>query len=155
MHELNFSVSSLFMLGLLLSYLIDSGIVVVSWFLRCACSAHRFVLTLKSLPVGNWKPGEIPTKELLTLISSRIKNQKKKGVIRERKNPEVPSLVLEEKQVYSEEEDRVAYKYYPRCWRCSQRCRFCLKRKKFFPNVGNFTMEWVHFVLGFHILHKL
>lgn len=58
------------MLCLLLSYLIDSGIVVVSWFLRCACSAHRFVLTLKSLPVGNWKPGEIPTKELLTLISS-------------------------------------------------------------------------------------
>ena len=138
----------------MLSYLIDSGIVVVSWFLRSACSAHRFVLTLTSLPVGNWIPREFPTKELLTLISSKIKNQKTKGVIRERKNLVVPSLALEDKQVYSEE-DCVAYKYYPQCWRCGHRCQFCLKRNDFFPNVGNYTVEWVHFVLGFHILHKL
>ena len=100
-----------------------------------------FFLTFKSCSVGNWRPGQIPTKELLTLVSSRIKNQKKKGVIREKKNPEVPSLVLEEEQSYSEEEDRVAYKYFPRCWRCGNRCRFCLKRRKFFPNVGSFTLE--------------
>jgi len=84
------------------------------------------------LSVGSWRPGEIPKKELLTLISSRIKNQKKKGIIRENKNPEVPSLVLEEEQIYSEEEDRVKYKYYPRCWRCSQHCQFCFKQKNFF-----------------------
>ena len=51
------------------------------------CSVHKFLLTLSSLPVGNWRPGEIPTKELLTLISLRIKNQKKKGIIRESNNP--------------------------------------------------------------------
>ena len=80
------------------------------------------ILILTSLPVGNWRPGEIPTKELLTLISSRIKTHQKKGIIREAENPHVPSLVLEEKQSYSEEEDRV-------------------RRKSFFSNFGNFTME--------------
>lgn len=120
----------------MLSYLIDSGIVVVSWFLRSACSAQRFVLTLTSLPVGNWIPWEFPTKKLLTLISSKMKNQKKKGVIRERKNPVVPSLALEDKQVYSEEEDCVAYKYYPQCWICSHCCQFCLKQNDFFPKCG-------------------
>ena len=98
------------------------------------------ILILTSLPVGNWRPGKIPTKELLTLISSRIKTQQKKGIIREAENPHVPSLVLEEKQSYSEE-DRVRYKYFPRCWRCGQHCQFCVKRKSFFSNFGNFTME--------------
>lgn len=76
------------------------------------------------------------TKKLLTLISSKIKNLKKKGVIRERKNPVVPSLALEDKQMYSEEEDCVAYQYYPQCWICSHRCQFCLKRNDFFPKCG-------------------
>lgn len=89
-------------------------------------------------PVGNWRPGEIPTKELLTLISSWIKNQKKKGIIREGKNPVVPSLLLEEKQSYSEEDDHVKYSYYPTCWRCSQRCQFCIKRKKTFSKFWKF-----------------
>jgi len=99
------------------------------------------ILILNSFPVGNWRPGEIPTKELLTLISSRIKTQQKKGIIRETGNPQVPSLVLEEKQSYSEEEDRVIYKYFPRCWSCGQSCQFCVNRKKFFSKFGNFTME--------------
>ncbi|KAM7441927.1 hypothetical protein ABFA07_009044 [Porites harrisoni] len=92
--------------------------------------------------LGNWKPGEIPTKELLTLISSRIEMQKKSGVISEAGNPQVPSLLLEEEQSFSEEEDRVKYRYFPRCWRCGQHCQFCIKRKKFFPKFGNFTMEY-------------
>ena len=108
---------------------------------KLECQLVVLFLTLNSLAVGNWRPGDIPTKELLTLISSRIKNQKKKGLIRERRNPEVPSLVLEEVQSYSEEEDQVKYKYFPRCSRCSHRCQFCLKRKKLFPNVGSFTLE--------------
>ena len=99
------------------------------------------ILILTSLPVGNWIPREIPTKELLTLISSRTKTQQKKGIIREAENPQVLSLVLEEKQSYSEEEDRVRYKYFPRCWRCGQHYQFCVKRKKFFSNVGNFSIE--------------
>ena len=93
------------------------------------------------MPLGNWKPGEIPTKELLTLISSRIEMQKKSGVISEAGNPQVPSLLLEEEQSFSEEEDRVKYRYFPRCWRCGQHCQFCIKRKKFFPKFGNLTME--------------
>ena len=36
--------------------------------------------------------------------------QKKNGVIRKAENRQVPSLVLEEKQSYSEEEDCVKYK---------------------------------------------
>ena len=72
-----------------------------------ACLLYIHILILTSLPVGNWRPGEIPTKELLTLISSRIKTQQKKGVIREAENPQVPSLVLEQKHSYSEDEDRV------------------------------------------------
>ena len=87
------------------------------------------------MPLGNWKPGEIPTKELLTLISSRIKMQKKNGEISEAGNPQVPSLLLEEEQSFSEEEDRVKYRYFPRCWRCGQHCQFCIKRKNFFPNL--------------------
>ena len=131
----------------MLSYLIDSRIVVVFWFLRSACSAQRFVLTLTPLPVGNWILWEFHTKKLLTLISSKIKNLKKKGVIRERKNPVVPSLALEDKQVYSEEEDCVAYKCYPQCWICSHRCQFCLKRNDFFSQMWQISI--------FHILHKL
>ncbi|CAH3153588.1 unnamed protein product [Porites lobata] len=33
--------------------------------------------------LGNWRSGEIPTKELLTLISLRTKMQQKEGIIRE------------------------------------------------------------------------
>ncbi|KAL9977909.1 hypothetical protein ACROYT_G015372 [Oculina patagonica] len=44
---------------------------------------------------GNWRPGQKPIKELLTLICSRMKNQKTKGIIRKERNPVVPSLLLE------------------------------------------------------------
>ncbi|KAL9963197.1 hypothetical protein ACROYT_G032375 [Oculina patagonica] len=67
--------------------------------------------------LGNWKPGQKPTKELLTLISSRMKNLKMKGNIREGRNPVVPSLLLEKKQFFNEEEDRVKTVLYPTCWR--------------------------------------
>ncbi|KAJ7377545.1 hypothetical protein OS493_028528 [Desmophyllum pertusum] len=91
--------------------------------------------------LGNWRPGQKPTKELLTLISSRMKNQKAKAVIREGGNPVVPSLLLEKKQTFNEEEDRVRTINFPTCWRCSQRCQFCIKKKKRFPKFGNFSME--------------
>ena len=107
----------------------------------CVHQVYIHILILTSMPLGNWKPGEIPTKELLTLISSRIKMQKKNGVISEAGNPQVPSLLLEEEQSFSEEEDRVKYRYFPRCWRWGQHCQFCIKRKKFFSQIWKFHHE--------------
>lgn len=66
----------------------------------CVHQVYIHILILTSMPLGNWKPGEIPTKELLTLISSRIEMQKKSGVISEAGNPQVPSLLLEEEQSF-------------------------------------------------------
>ena len=70
---------------------------------RSHCKFNMAILLLKlSLlfywPASNWRPAEMPTKELLTLISSRIKTQREKGIIREGKNPGVQSLLLKEKQ---------------------------------------------------------
>ena len=81
---------------------------------RSHCKFNMAILLLKlSLlfywPASNWRPAEMPTKELLTLISSRIKTQREKGIIREGKNPGVQSLLLKEKQTSLEEEDPVTH----------------------------------------------
>ena len=55
-----------------------------------------------------------PTKELQTLISSRMKNLKSKGKISEAHNPSPPYFLVEENQL-EEEEDRVKYIYFPTC----------------------------------------
>ena len=110
------------------------------------------ILILTSLPVGNWRPGEIPTKELLTLISSWIKTQKK-GIIRKAENPQVLSLVLEEKQSYSEGEDCVRYKYFPRGWRCGQHYQFCVKSVKIGPEV--WIEEWIYSIVSKPLSTKL
>ena len=91
--------------------------------------------------LGNWKPGDQPTKELLTLISSRMKATKTKGLIKEKATPMAPSLLVHKVERFSEVEDRVKTSLHPKCWRCSTRCQFCVARKKYFPKFGNFNLE--------------
>lgn len=49
----------------------------------------------------------MPSSELLTLVSCRIKTLKEKQAIRENRNPKVPSLLVEMREEFIEEEDRV------------------------------------------------
>ena len=91
--------------------------------------------------LGEWQPGNEPMPQLLTFVSSPIKAWKEKQVIKENTNPEVPALLVEKKEKFDEEQDRVRTRTLPRCWRCQSRCRFCLKRKRQFPTFGNFRAE--------------
>ena len=91
--------------------------------------------------LGEWQPGNEPMPQLLTFVSSPIKALKEKQVIKENTNPEVPALLVEKKEKFDEEQDRVWTRTLPRCWRCQSRCRFCLKRKRQFPTFGNFRAE--------------
>ena len=91
--------------------------------------------------LGEWQPGNEPTPQLLTFVSSRMKALKEKQVIKENTNPEVPALLVEKKEKFDEEQDRVRTRTLPRCWRCQSRCQFCLKRKRQFPTFGNFRAE--------------
>ena len=95
-------------------------------------SAERF---------GGWQPGEEPTPQVLTFVSSRMKTFKQKQLINEDRNPVVPSLLIERKERFDEVEDRVRTRTLPRCWRCQSRCEFCLKWKRQFPTFGNFRAE--------------
>ena len=45
--------------------------------------------------------------QLLTFVSSPIKALKEKQVIKENTNPEVPALLVEKKEKFDEEQDRV------------------------------------------------
>lgn len=90
--------------------------------------------------LGNWQPGTEPTKELLTLISSRLKAAKCKGMIGER-NLVAPVILREKVERFSEEEDRVKATFFAKCWRCSRRCEFCIAKRKYFPKFGNFNTE--------------
>ena len=91
--------------------------------------------------LGEWQPGNEPTPQLLIFVSSRMKSLKEKQVIKENTNPEVPALLVEKKEKFDEEQDRVRTRTLPRCWRCQSRCQFCLKRKRQFPTFGNFRAE--------------
>ena len=91
--------------------------------------------------LGEWQPGNEPMPQLLTFVSSPIKTWKEKQVIKENTYPEVPALLVEKKEKFDEEQDRVWTRTLPRCWRCQSRCRFCLKRKRQFPTFGNFRAE--------------
>lgn len=91
--------------------------------------------------LGEWQPGNEPMPQLLTFVSSPIKTWKEKQVIKENTYPEVPALLVEKKEKFDEEQDRVRTRTLPRCWRCQSRCRFCLKRKRQFPTFGNFRAE--------------
>ena len=91
--------------------------------------------------LGEWQPGNEPMPQLLTFVSSPIKTWKEEQVIKENTYPEVPALLVEKKEKFDEEQDRVWTRTLPRCWRCQSRCRFCLKRKRQFPTFGNFRAE--------------
>lgn len=54
--------------------------------------------------LGNWQPELQPTEELRTLISSRLKTAKAKGVINE-KRPVVPSILKDKQEIFCEEEE--------------------------------------------------
>lgn len=90
---------------------------------------------------GGWTTGERPSKQLLTFISSRMKTLKTKQAVREDENPQVPSRLVETREVYDGHEERMVTCYRPRCWRCGQRCNFCRQRKKNYPTFGNFRVE--------------
>ena len=91
--------------------------------------------------LGGWQPGQEATSQLLTLVSSRIKTLKQKQVIREDRNPTVPSLLVEKHDRYVEEEDRVKTSMFARCWRCKSLCQYCSKMMRRGPNFGNFRTE--------------
>ena len=104
------------------------------------CETQTAFQELSPERLGNWQPGSEPTKEVLTLISSRMKAAKAKRVITERR-PGVPSLLAEKVGYFCEVEDCVKAKFYAKCWCCSRRCEYCLARKKHFPKFGNFNTE--------------
>ena len=91
--------------------------------------------------LGGWQPGEAPSPQLLTLVSSRIKLMKSKQLIREDDNPVVPSLLVDRLEWFDEEEERVRTKTLARCCRCQSRCRFCSRRRHDFPKFGHFRPE--------------
>lgn len=91
--------------------------------------------------LGKWQSGNEQTPQLLTFVSSPIKALKEKQVIKENTNPEVLALLVEKKEKFDEEQDRVWTRTLPRCWRCQIRCQFCLKQKRQFPTCGNFRAE--------------
>lgn len=81
--------------------------------------------------LGGWRPGQEPSKELLTWVSSRLKLAKAKEMLRARGNPQIPSLLYQRVERWDEQRELVETKCYPQCWRCKRRCRFCrLKRKQ-------------------------
>lgn len=90
---------------------------------------------------GGWTPGERPSKQLVTFISSRMKTLKNKQALREDENPQVPSRLVETWEIYDGHEERVVTRYRPLCWRCGQRCDFCRQQKKNYPTFGNFRVE--------------
>ena len=90
--------------------------------------------------LGGWQPGKEATSQLLTLVSLRIETLKQKQLIREDRNPTVPSLLVEKHERYIEE-DRVKTSLFARCWRCKSLCRYCLKMMRRGPNFGNFRTE--------------
>ena len=91
--------------------------------------------------LGGWQPGEAPSPQLLTLVSSRIKLMKSKQLIREDDNPVVPSLLVDRLEWFDEEEERVRTKTLARCWRCQSRCRFCSRTRHDFLKFGQFRPE--------------
>ena len=91
--------------------------------------------------LGGWQPGEEPSPQLLTLVSSRIKLLKSKQLIREDDNPVVPTLLVDRIDRFDEEEERVRTTTLARCWRCQRNCRFCLRGRHDFPKLGNFRTE--------------
>lgn len=99
------------------------------------------IISLQAGRLGGWQLGEEATSQLLTLVSSRIKTLKQKQVIREDRNPTVPSLLLEKHDRYVEEEDRVKTSMFARCWRCKSLCQYCSKMMRRGPNFGNFRTE--------------
>lgn len=109
------------------------------------CSSTETLELLKKISptrLGNWEPGSVPSEQLLTLVSSRIKTLKSRGDIRDKDYPEVPNLLLYKKQKYVEEGDRLKMWRFPKCWRCAVRCEFCRQKKKTFPHyVDNFNVE--------------
>ena len=55
-----------------------------------------------------WKPGNNPTKELLTIVSSRMKNMKSEK-LKAVDGPETPNLLIKTpKNTYHEESERIA-----------------------------------------------
>ena len=62
---------------------------VAAFFARLiSCSKRETQAAFQELSpqrLGNWQPGMQPTKEVLTLISSRLKAAKAKGIITERR----------------------------------------------------------------------
>ena len=90
---------------------------------------------------GGWTPGERPSKKLLTFNSSHMKTPKTKQAVREDENPQVPSRLVETREVYDDQEQRMVTHSRPRCWRCGQRFNFCREQKKNYPTFGNFRVE--------------
>lgn len=91
--------------------------------------------------LGGWRPGEMPTKELQTFLSSRIKTLKNKQAIREDMNPDIQDRLLEKDESFAEEADRVVTRLYPRSWRCQERCEFCCGKGMNYPKFGDFRCE--------------
>lgn len=91
--------------------------------------------------LGGWRPGNEPTKELLTFVSSRMKHTKSAGKLTEMGERQTPSLLVETKHKYLEASDRVTTRFSPRCWRCGQLCRFCRLRKQSPASIATFRVE--------------
>ena len=54
--------------------------------------------------MGGWQPGQEPSPQLLTLLSSRIKLLKPKQLITEDNNPLVPTLLVDRIERFDKEE---------------------------------------------------
>ena len=96
--------------------------------LRCHLYSHLFrTWHIIHWPVGNWRPGNIQTKELLTPIPFRIKNQREKGAIRDGKTHNCPHY-CSKRSNHTDVDDTIKNSCYPTSWRYRQHCQFCIKR---------------------------
>ena len=109
---------------------IDGVCAMFGSLLRCASDEVKGQFDeVSPVRLGGWRPGQEPSKELSTFVSSRLKSAKEKQDIREYDEPCSPPILWHTKETYIEAENRVVTVLHPRCWRCATRCRYCRMRQ--------------------------
>lgn len=95
----------------LLSFASLSGLQCALLGSLLSCAKNDVMADFEIIRTGRlrgWKPGNNPTKELLTIVSSRMKNMKSEK-LKAVDGPETPNLLIKTpKNTYHEESERIA-----------------------------------------------
>ena len=81
----------------------------------------------------------VPDCRWRTLVSSRIKAQKNKGILSANENPDPPEILFHKSVKYNEQTDTVSTKLYPFCWHCKRICRFLQTQQQ------DSFVEWISY----------